>query len=429
MPEIRGSFGSFKAAEDYFRRKVNMPSERWDDLRHGEHASGFMVAGVTKMAVLDDIRNAVDAAITKGETLTDFRKRFAEIIKSHGWPGGAGGDSEAGIAWRTQVIYHTNLRTAYQAGRWETLRTFPYLKYRHNSIKNPREQHQAWDGKIIRTDDPWWDAHYPPNGWGCRCTVFGVSEAEMRATGKVPDAAPATVPGDPPPEWAYHVGRRARSLGAAESFGQKVMKLPPGWRDAVLNDAATRQVNWLAPQWEAFVDALVGQHSTTKIMRDRQKRGAPVGFVPSRVVRALESGIAQSSGNLGRSAPFTPVQLKSAVIFGGDEFIAHTTRSLPSGATRADERERQRWRNAIKQIPRWMQAQDAVFLWDDSKHGVLLMAIQESKGWWWKLAITRSSHRQMSRENMTDMLRLTTMKLATDAEMVSYKQLADGLPP
>jgi len=419
VAEVRGSFRSFEAAERYFRRKVNIPSKRWDDLKHAEHASGFMIAGATKMAVLDDVCKAVDAAIAKGETLTDFRKRFAQIIQSKGWPGGAGGDSEAGIRWRTAVIYHTNLRTAYMAGRWETLKTFPYLRYLHNSIKNPREEHKAWDGKIIATNDPWWQTHYPPNGWGCRCTVSGVSEARLRAQGKTaPDAAPGPGAGDPPPEWAYHVGTGARSLGAAEAFGQKVMKLPPDWRDAVLDDAVKRQVNWLEPQWAAMVNVLFEQDSTAQPKRGMQRRGAPVGFVPSRVVRALETGAAQPVEGVGRSAGFAPSPpLPLPVVFGGDEFIAHVTRDMPYDVdlpARLD---------ALKQIPQWMQAQDAVYLLQEEHPSWgLIIARKRADGRWWKLVLTRKQVR-MNRE-LLDALHLTTLELVEAHQLDSYKVLA-----
>jgi uncharacterized protein with gpF-like domain len=33
---------------------------------------------------------------------------------------------------------------------------------------------------ILRADDPWWKTHYPPNGWGCQCTVHAVSLQELR---------------------------------------------------------------------------------------------------------------------------------------------------------------------------------------------------------------------------------------------------------
>ena len=209
MAEIRGNFGSFKEAEAHFRQKVNLPTRRWDDLWQGQHTRAFVAAGVTRDAVLTDLRKAVDDAISKGETLADFRNKFDDIVKQHGWIGGAGSETATRVAWRTSVIYHTNIRTAYQAGRWETLKHFPYLKYKHNSVRNPREQHQAWDGLVLRTDDDWWHAHYPPNGWGCRCTVYGVSEARLKADGRQADTAPQEVDGDPPPEWSYHVGEAA----------------------------------------------------------------------------------------------------------------------------------------------------------------------------------------------------------------------------
>lgn len=209
MAEIGGGFGSFQEAVDYFRQKVNLPSQRWDDIRHGQHARAFIAAGVMRGDVLAEIRQAVDAAIAGGETLDDFRKRFQKIIGTHGWPGGAGNENDKRRAWRTSVIYHTNLRTAYMAGRWETLKHFPYLEYQHNTLENFRVDHKAWDGKIIATSDPWWQTHYPPNGWGCRCTATGVSEQALRARGAKPDAAPGASKGDPPPEWAYHVGEAA----------------------------------------------------------------------------------------------------------------------------------------------------------------------------------------------------------------------------
>ncbi len=207
MPEIRGGFRSMPEAEAYFRRKLNVPTWRWDDLWQAAHARAFTVAGATREALLEDLRQAVDAAISAGETLEDFRARFAEIVKRNGWVGWTGSGTVRGVAWRTAVIYHTNVRVAYQAGRWETLQGFPYLKYKHNTVANPRESHKAWNGLVIATSDPWWQTHYPPNGWGCRCTAIGVSAARLRVDGKQPDRPPPELSGDPPPEWAYHVGQ------------------------------------------------------------------------------------------------------------------------------------------------------------------------------------------------------------------------------
>lgn len=242
MAELRGTFRSMPEAENYFRGKINLPTLHWTDLWQGQHARAFVVAGATRDALLADLRVAVDAAISQGETLEDFRARFRDIVARNGWTGWTGQGTAAGEAWRTSVIYHTNLRTAYMAGRWETLKEFPYLKYQHNTVANPREQHQAWNGLIIATDDPWWRTHYPPNGWGCRCTVTGVSTQRLRAEGRRPDAAPSATPGDPPPEWAYNVGEASTGRQLSEQEMQ-------AWRD-MKSDA------WevLTPQTAADLD-------------------------------------------------------------------------------------------------------------------------------------------------------------------------------
>lgn len=41
-----------------------------------------------------------------------------------------------------------------------------------------RPQHRAWHNVTLPVDDPWWDAHRPPNGYRCRCRVIGVTQRE-----------------------------------------------------------------------------------------------------------------------------------------------------------------------------------------------------------------------------------------------------------
>lgn len=42
-------------------------------------------------------------------------------------------------------------------------------------------------------------------------------------------------------------------MRTAESFGQKVMQLPPAWRKAALDDAQGRIVEWFKPTWTGRV--------------------------------------------------------------------------------------------------------------------------------------------------------------------------------
>jgi uncharacterized protein with gpF-like domain len=197
----------------FFRKKLNIPTRKWDDLWKGQHAKGFMVAGAMKADLLNDLRTAVDEAIAGGMTLADFRNEFDGIVERHGW------SYKGGRNWRTRVIYDTNVRTSYAAGRWEQLQDpdvktfFGYLLYRHGDSKVPRPHHLAWDGTILPADHSWWNTHYTPNGWGCKCKIFAATREEWAAAG-VKGTAPAS-PIDPntgepvgiDKGWGYNVGK------------------------------------------------------------------------------------------------------------------------------------------------------------------------------------------------------------------------------
>ncbi|MCC6594271.1 MAG: hypothetical protein IT479_13490 [Xanthomonadales bacterium] len=226
-------------AAEYFMQKVNLPTQRWDDIWQGEHARAFVVAGAMREDLLTELRGAVESAIVEGTSFEVFQERFEEIVGRLGWTGWTGEGTAAGRAWRARVIYKTNLLTAHAAGRYrqmtdpDTLAHMPYWQYRHNTLENPREVHQAWNGLVLRWDDPWWKIHYPPNGWGCRCDVRPVSERMLRKMGKDgPDAAPAPIDGDPPPEWAYNVGEAAWGKPVAAS----IIEAERGGRMVALSD-------------------------------------------------------------------------------------------------------------------------------------------------------------------------------------------------
>lgn len=219
----------FQEQIDFFRQKLNLPTAAWTDIWEGQHARAFTVAGALKEDLLSDFRAAVERAIADGVTLADFRKDFDAIVARHGWA------YNGGRGWRSRVIYETNLRTAYAAGRYrqmtdpDTLAARPYWRYKHNdSVLHPRPMHLAWNGLVLPADSAWWKTHYPPNGWGCKCKVFALGEQDLARYGKdAPDQAPSidwethTVGKDGPsprtvdvpkgidPGWAYNVGDAA----------------------------------------------------------------------------------------------------------------------------------------------------------------------------------------------------------------------------
>lgn len=175
----------FREQIDFLRGKVRLPTRTWRDIEGRAHDRAFVVAGVEKDEVLKALHEAIARAIEEGRTLAQFRQEFDAIVERHGWIGGAGEDRPA---WRAKVIYETNIRTTYMAGRLKQMRDpdivklRPFWAYRHADTRvplKPREQHVGWDGMVLRHDDPWWTTHFPPNGWGCSCGVRPLSRREM----------------------------------------------------------------------------------------------------------------------------------------------------------------------------------------------------------------------------------------------------------
>jgi hypothetical protein len=102
-------------------------------------------------------------------------------VQQRGWQGWTGSDTQPGRDWRTRVIYQTNLASSHAAGRYaqlthpDLLKLRPYWKYVHNdTVAHPRPLHVSWSGTVLRYDDPFWQTHFPPNGWGCRCRITAV---------------------------------------------------------------------------------------------------------------------------------------------------------------------------------------------------------------------------------------------------------------
>lgn len=184
------AYGSlpFKEQIEFFRRKINIPTNSYADIYNNEHDYAFVVAGANRNALLNDFRAAIDKAISQGTTLDEFRQDFAEIVEKHGW------SYNGSFNWRSRVIYETNLNSSYQAGRYQQLRDaqFPYMEYLHSDyVEHPRELHQSWNHLVLNFNDPWWDSHFPPNGYGCQCRVRGRTKGDLKRMGKDgPDAAP-----------------------------------------------------------------------------------------------------------------------------------------------------------------------------------------------------------------------------------------------
>jgi len=167
----------FPEAIDYLRQKIAIPTERWDDIRESEHDAAFIVAGA-KGSLLTDLQRAVNRAIADGQGVEQFTETFKQI--SQNWV--HRGDKD----WRARIIYQTNMRMAYAAGRYQyqldpdVLRLQPYLQYLHGGSQDPRPAHIALHERVFPAREL---PFYPPNGFGCSCRTVSLSERDLERLG------------------------------------------------------------------------------------------------------------------------------------------------------------------------------------------------------------------------------------------------------
>ncbi len=199
---IRYSRNAAPEVLDYFRHKSMVPSFDWRDVWPQEHAHAFTIAKATQIEVLDTIRAAIDKAIERGIPFEQFRKELTPQLQSLGWWGkqlvvdpltGETVEAQLGSPRRLKVIYDANIRTANAAGLWQrvwrTRDTLPFLVYIRTVSKEPRELHLDWAEApvVLLVEDPWWETHFPPNGWQCKCSVLQIDEEAARAYGWTPE--------------------------------------------------------------------------------------------------------------------------------------------------------------------------------------------------------------------------------------------------
>lgn len=90
-----------------------------------------------------------------------------------------------------ETEYNLATRQARAAVQWKDFEAdadvFPNLKYMPTRSAEPDEAHVPFYGVIKPIKDPFWNTHFPPNGYKCQC---GVSQTDEAASDKVFEPLP-----------------------------------------------------------------------------------------------------------------------------------------------------------------------------------------------------------------------------------------------
>lgn len=169
-------------AIDFLKSKPALAREVFDQLLPELRAYAFTVAGVTSADALQTIRNTV-AELPTG---TPWNEVKARLVKDRSpWVVDKTADEETQAKQETaatrkaELLLRLHGGQAYSIASYEVQqrqrRAFPYLQYRTMEDSKVRPGHAALDGVVLPADDPFWDDHYPPWDYGCRCLVIPLS--------------------------------------------------------------------------------------------------------------------------------------------------------------------------------------------------------------------------------------------------------------
>lgn len=166
----------FDEAWRWFEPRVPITKRQWLALDEQARRRAFTVAGVTALAVLDDVWQAIDRAIADGTSFADFQQQAQESL-------GRWNDAHL------ETVFRTNVGAAYQAGRWqqltdpEVLEDRPYWQWVSVLDTHSSTICKPLEGVTKPASDSWWLSHYPPMHYQCRSTVISLTESQAHREG------------------------------------------------------------------------------------------------------------------------------------------------------------------------------------------------------------------------------------------------------
>ena len=159
----------------------------WTDTMREQHDRVFVVSKATSIALVKDIKKSIQAAIKNGTSYQDFANDIIPTLKKRGWWGDVNAvNPETNKAKsivvdhrRLRTIYGTNMKTAYDAGKYKEMMEeadiAPYWRFvaipKGPLNPHPRESHAALHNMVLRYDDPFWEVFFGHKGWNCHCST------------------------------------------------------------------------------------------------------------------------------------------------------------------------------------------------------------------------------------------------------------------
>lgn len=210
------AFSFFNTPEDmlkYFNSKESELHFDYDEISAEAYKRVFSIAKITRMDLLEDMRDAINAAIKEGKGFDDFLRDITPTLQKQGWLGKTkvinpkdGEEKEIYVgARRLKRIYETNIRTAYAKSSYDSAMSSSKKYFRYSAILDSRTRasHKMMHGIVLDKNDKFWEKNYPPNDWGCRCKVIALDDDDLKRYGLKPLKSSKNLPNIAGKDFSY----------------------------------------------------------------------------------------------------------------------------------------------------------------------------------------------------------------------------------
>jgi SPP1 gp7 family putative phage head morphogenesis protein len=198
LPPFEVDIDPNEDAVAYIKGKAAINPAAFGRLPRELKGKAFTVAAVEDVRILGALRDEI-ARLPAGADWREVRKNLATKLSPFFDESPEGRKAARAKA---ELILKTNGFQAYAVGRYAQQQAnadiFPYLQYITVGDDSVRPEHRALDGKIFRINDPFWQTHYPPWEFGCRCLVESVPEEDAKEAGVADGSRYAN------PDGSYH---------------------------------------------------------------------------------------------------------------------------------------------------------------------------------------------------------------------------------
>ena len=252
------------AVYEYLKSKKPEIHFDYDEIMHDAHKKAFTVAKMINLDLLKDTQASLTKAFKEGVGFDEWKKSVKPMLAKKGWLGNIKvkdpkTDEEKEIYVgnrRLRTIFNTNMRTSYAKARYESQMQSLGEYFRYTAVLDgrTREAHRKLHGKTLPKTDKFWDTNYPPNGWGCRCKVQVLTEAECVARGIVPLTDGSFLPQAAEKDFKYNPGKVDKTDEILKDKQDKVL-------DAVTSSLAKKNLKQSLDSFEHERDVYVWQKS------------------------------------------------------------------------------------------------------------------------------------------------------------------------